>query len=75
MKLTSKLTSGNQITIPTKIRKFLGLHPGEFVAFEVKNQKVLIRKATPIDLEFAKSLVGTLSEWLSQNDNEAYCDL
>ena len=72
----SKLTTKSQATIPEKIRKILGLHPGDSVAFEVdKNQHVFIRKATPIDLEFAKALEGTLSEWLSENDEEAYCDL
>ena len=52
----SKLTTKSQATIPEKIRKILGLHPGDSVAFEInENQKVTIRKATPIDLEFAKS--------------------
>ena len=73
---TSKLTTKSQATIPEKIRKILGLHPGDSVAFEVdENKKVLIRKATPIDFEFAKALEGTLSEWSSENDEEAYCDL
>ena len=44
--------------------------------FEVnENKKVMIRKATPIDFEFAKALEGTLSEWSSKNDEEAYRDL
>lgn len=74
--VTSKLTTKSQATIPGKIRKILGLHPGDSVAFEVNDdRKVLIRKAAPIDLEFARALEGTLSEWLSKNDEEAYCDL
>jgi len=74
--ITSKLTSKSQATIPGKIRKILGVRPGDSVAFEVNdNSKVLIRKATPIDVEFAKALEGTLTEWLSKNDEEAYCDL
>jgi len=74
--ITSKLTTKSQATIPGKIREFLDLHPGDSVVFEVnKNSKVLLRKATPIDLEFAKALEGTLSEWSSKNDEEAYCDL
>ncbi len=74
--VTSKLTTKSQATIPGKIRKILGLHPGDSVAFEVNDdRKVLIRKATPIDLEFARALEGTLSEWLSINDEEAYRDL
>ncbi len=74
--ITSKLTSKSQATIPGKIRTILGVHPGDSIVFEVnENSKVLLRKATPIDLEFAKALEGTLSEWLSKNDEEAYCDL
>lgn len=76
MRVTSKLTTKSQATIPSKIRKILGLIPGDSVAFEVdQNKKVVIRKATPIDFEFAKALEGTLSEWSSKNDQEAYCDL
>ena len=72
----SKLTTKSQATIPEKIRKILGLHPGDSVAFEVnEKQNVVIRKATPIDLEFAKALAGTLSEWSSRYDEEAYHDL
>ena len=74
--ITSKLTTKSQATIPEKIRKILNLKPGDSVAFEVsKNNKVAIRKATSIDLEFAQALEGTLSEWNSKNDEEAYSDL
>lgn len=53
------------------------LHPGDSVAFEIMvDQKVLIRKAMPIDFESSGALEGTLaSEWLSEHDEEAYRDL
>ena len=71
--ITSKLTTKSQATIPKKIRKVLGIRPGDSVAFEVsENHRVSIRKAIPIDLEFAKALERTLTEWLSKNDEEAY---
>ncbi len=75
--ISSKLTSKCQATIPEKVRGILDLHPGDAVTFEVtKNKKVFIRKATPIDFEFAQALESTLvSEWLSENDEEAYRDL
>ena len=74
--ITSKLTTKSQATIPGKIRKLLGLKPGDSVAFEIEQgQKVVIRKATPVDFEFAFALEGTLSEWFSKNDEEAYRDL
>ena len=75
--ISSKLTTKCQATIPEKIRGVLDLHPGDSVAFEIMvDQKILIRKAMPIDFEFTKALEGTLaSEWLSEHDEEAYHDL
>lgn len=75
--VTSKLTTKCQATIPEKIRGILDLHPGDSVVFEVmEDQKVYIHKASPVDLEFAKALEGSLAtEWLSENDEEAYSDL
>jgi antitoxin PrlF len=74
---TSKLTTKCQATIPEKIRGILDLKPGDSVTFEVtQDQRVFIRKATSIDFEFARALQVTLSsEWLSENDEEAYRDL
>lgn len=74
--ITSKLTTKSQATIPQKVREILNLKPGDSVAFEMsENNKVAIRKATSIDVEFAQALECTLSEWNSKNDEEAYCDL
>ena len=74
--VTSKLTTKSQATIPKEIRAVLGLIPGDSVVFEVgENNKVVIRRATLVDFEFAAALEGTLSEWLSKNDEEAYFDL
>ncbi|HHB75247.1 MAG TPA: AbrB family transcriptional regulator [Desulfobulbus sp.] len=73
---SSKLTTKSQATIPGPIRDFLGVQPGDSVIFEIdKDQKVLVRKATPIDVEFLRALEGTLTEWSSQYDEEAYSDL
>lgn len=73
---TSKLTTKSQATIPGRIRDFLGMRPGDSVIFEIdENKKVYIRKATPIDFEFLQAVEGTLSEWSSQHDEEAYSDL
>lgn len=35
----------------------------------------MIHKATQVDVEFARAIEGTLSEWLSTNDEEAYSEL
>lgn len=73
---SSKLTQKYQTTVPTEIRKILNLHKGDSVAFEIQDDNVvLLRKATRADLEWPSALEGTLSEWNSANDEEAYRDL
>ena len=72
---TAKLTKKYQATIPAKVRKILDLRAGEVIAFDIEGEEVHLRKATPVDLEFAGALSKTLSEWSSDADEEAYRDL
>ena len=71
----SKLTKKYQATVPKAVRKKLKLNAGDVIAFEIDNDIIKLRKATPIDIEFSSALVPTLSEWESQHDEEAYNDL
>lgn len=71
----SRLTSKYQTTIPADARKFLDLKQGDAVVFEIQNGQVIVRKATPLDLEYAVALSGTLEEWHSDNDEAAYGNL
>lgn len=71
----SKLTKKYQATVPEVVRKKLKLNAGDVIAFEIENETIKLRKAKPIDIEFSSALVPTLSEWKSQNDEEAYNDL
>ncbi len=68
----SRLTKKYQATIPASVRAALGLRQGDSVAFLVTGDQVTMRKADPLDLEFARSLEGTLEEWLSHEDEDAY---
>ncbi len=69
----SKLTSKYQTTIPACIRDALGLSKGDSMVFETAdNGTVTMRKAVPLDLEFAGALEPLLSEWDSDEDEEAY---
>jgi antitoxin PrlF len=69
---TSKLTKKYQATIPEPVRRILHLNAGDAIAFHVEDDKVMVRKARPTGLVFAKALEGTLSEWASEADEEAY---
>ncbi len=72
---TSRLTKKYQATIPEPVRKLLHLESGDEIAFDIEDDSVHLRKARPVDLAFAQSLEGTLTEWASEADEEAYHDL
>ncbi len=68
----SRLTSKFQATIPLPVRTALGIKQGDAVAFEVENGLVRLTRASPRDIAFAQAVEGTLSEWESAADDEAY---
>lgn len=72
---TSKLTTKFQATVPTAVRRALHLQAGDYVGFEISGNEVRLRRATPLDLAFNQALEGTLSEWHSAKDDQAFKDL
>jgi antitoxin PrlF len=72
----SKLTSKYQTTVPGPVRHALGLSKGDTLAFEIAGDgAVTVRKATPLDLELSRALEPLLSEWTTEEDEEAYREL
>ncbi|MEO1897122.1 MAG: type II toxin-antitoxin system PrlF family antitoxin [Cycloclasticus sp.] len=72
---TSKLTKKYQATIPEPVRKLLHLKMGDEIAFDIEKDGVHLRRARAVDIAFTQSLENTLSEWMTENDEEAYSDL
>jgi AbrB family looped-hinge helix DNA binding protein len=72
---TSRLTKKYQATIPKPVRHILRVAAGDAIAFDVVGQEVRVRKAQPVDLVFSRALEGTLTEWTSKADEDAYRDL
>ena len=68
--ITSTISSKGQTTVPAAIRRFLDLHPGNAIAYEVDGDKVSIHKASKIDLEWARALERTLTEWQDGEDDD-----
>ena len=76
MRVLSRLTVKYQATIPKAVRDRLGLTKRDYVLFELdEHQHILVRKAEPLDVRYFEALEGTLSEWNSPHDEEAYGDL
>jgi antitoxin PrlF len=72
---SSKLTSKYQTTIPTSVRKVLQLSAGDMVGFEIVGDEVKLHRASPLDIAFTQALEGTLQEWSSASDDQAFKDL
>lgn len=71
-----KLTSKGQMTLPISIRKALALTAGDHVLFQMKKDKVIMKKAESLDIEYLKAIQSSFApEWLSPEDDEAYRDL
>jgi len=71
----SKLTRKYQATIPAPVREALELEAGDTIAFDIDGRQIRLRKARPVDLEFARALEGSLGEWGGEADEEAYGSL
>ena len=69
--IRSKLTTKAQTTVPQPVREALRLRPGDELAYEIANDRVILTKATPgADDPFA-----TFEEWNSDADRRAYGEL
>lgn len=71
--ITSRMTSKAQTTIPQAVRNALGLKPGDELAYQIEDGRVVLMRAElqqPVDDPFA-----TFSEWDSEADRRAYASL
>jgi len=71
-----KITAKGQTTIPQDVRAALHVSPGDYVAWEMaEDGTARVRRVQPLDLDYLRSLEGTLTEWSSDADEAAYHDL
>jgi len=64
------------MTIPAEIRENLQLKTGDTVSWDLKlGGSVSVCKVRPLDIDYISALSGTLSEWNSAEDEDAYRDL
>ncbi len=73
--LVSKLTTKGQATIPSKVRKFLGVGAGDSVMFTIADDTVTVKRADPLDAGFLKLSNESFSDWNSPDDDDAFRDL
>lgn len=76
MTAVAKVTTKGQTTIPQEVRAALQVAPGDLLAWEIgPDGTVTVRRVQPLDLEYLRAVEGTLSEWNTAADEEAYRDL
>ena len=68
--LASKITTKGQVTIPQKLRRLLGVRPGDKIAFEASEDgKVTIRK-----IDCRVSLAGSLKNQIARHATDQEID-
>jgi antitoxin PrlF len=76
MSQLAKISSKGQVTIPADVRKKLHLETGDTIVWETSNDgRIWVRRIEPLDVDYLTAVSGTLSEWNSTEDDEAYHDL
>jgi antitoxin PrlF len=70
--ITSKLTSKAQTTIPQPVRVALRLKEGDEIAYEIKENLVILTKA---GVEAGENPFVTFDEWETEADRKAYAKL
>ncbi len=69
---TSRLSSKSQVTLPRAVREALKARPGDTIVYEVEGNAVRLTRMEPFDAAFHKALSNTLSEWATDEDEEAF---
>jgi antitoxin PrlF len=69
--IRSKLTSKAQTTVPQPVREALRLKPGDELAYEIANGRVILTKAA----SGLEDPFSAFDEWNSDADRRAYGDL
>lgn len=71
----ARITARGRTTIPKAIREAAGLHEGDMLAFEVEGDHLCVYRIVPDRDGYLLGLSGTMSEWTSPEDEEAWCGL
>jgi len=72
----AKITAKGQTTIPQGVRAALHVTAGDLIAWEIgANDTATVRRVQPLDIEYLRAVEGTLGEWASAADENAYREL
>lgn len=72
MATVAKVTVKGQTTIPQEVCQALDIKPGDLLLWETDEGIAKVRRVQPLDLAYLRGIEGTLGEWSSDEDEEAY---
>jgi AbrB family looped-hinge helix DNA binding protein len=76
MSLIAKISSKGQVTVPAEIRRALGVKAGDALIWDMQSKhQAVVCRARPVDPEYLAAISGTLSEWDTPEDDEAFREL
>ena len=68
--ITSRVTSKGQVTVPKQVRKSLQIAAGDSLVYELRGDHVVLRKLPRVDVDWARAVESTLTEWQDELDDE-----
>ena len=73
MTAISKIDARGQTVVPREVRAALGSKPGNLLAWDIEpDGRVAVRCIQGLDIEYRRTVQGTLSEWCTVEDEKAY---
>jgi antitoxin PrlF len=73
--IQGRITAKSQTTIPRAVRAALGVGPGDSVAYEIRDDEVVMKRAPKPAPDMFLANFSTFSEWDSEADRIAYANL
>ena len=71
----ARMSARGRTTIPRSIREAAGIYAGDTLAFEVRGERVVVRKASRDGDGATRDVFEIMSEWTSSEDEDAWRDL
>lgn len=76
MTAIAKITAKGQTTIPQEVRAAMQVAPGDLIAWEISpDGTATVRRVQPLDVAYLRAVEGSLTEWNTPADDEAYREL
>ena len=73
--IISRITSKSQTTIPRAVRVALGIHPGDELAYDIKDGIVTLKRVATEAKDPFLANISTFTEWDSEADRIGYANL